>query len=332
MTFTRVCLFFIFFLLSVIVAHAGDKDFVYTAAENILVDQKGRQVTINKSFKRIISLYGAHTENLFYLGLDREIIVVTQSDKYPEKVLNKQVFSQRDDPEKFLAGRPDLVLIRPMLDRGYARLFDRLEKSGITVVSLQPKNIEEMFKYLEILGILTGRKEEAQLMIEEFKHSVDAFRLITEDLTDRYHVYFEAIHTKMKTFTRGAMADFVLSAAGGINVAADGVPSRGTNIAIYGKERILSKASQIDVFISQSGAMNRVTREMIENETGFHIITAIQDNRIFIVDEKIVSRPTMRLLYGISEIGTYLYPDLFKDKAEKILKETFGQNEYGTDK
>ena len=182
-----------------------------------------------------------------------------------------------------------------------------------------------MFTYWKILGILTGRNKEAECMTEQFKQSADAFRLITEGQTNRYHVYFEAIHTKMKTFTRGAMADFVLSAAGGINVAADGRPSRGTNIAIYGKERILSRASQIDVFISQSGTMNRITREMIKNEPGFHIIEAIQDNRIFIVDEKIVSRPTMRLLYGISEIGSYLYPDFFKDKAEQILKETFGQ-------
>ena len=49
----------------------------------------------------------------------------------------------------------------------------------------------------------------------------------------------------------------------------------------------------------------------------FHIIKAVQNNRIFIVDEEIVSRPTMRLLWGISEIGNYLYPDLFKEIGTK---------------
>ncbi|RLB94211.1 MAG: ABC transporter substrate-binding protein [Deltaproteobacteria bacterium] len=286
--------------------------------EKTLVDQKGRHVTIHKPFQRIISLYGAHTENLFYLGLDQEIIGVTQADKYPERVFTKKVFSQGDDPEKYLVAKPDLVLIRPMLDRGYARLFDRLEKSGITVISLQPKNIEEMFLYWKILGILTGRKKESGLMIEKFKQSVDAYRRITSNVENRCNVYFEAIHTKMKTFTRGSMADFVLTASGGINVADDGAPSRGTNIAIYGKERILSKASQIDVFISQKGAMNRVTLEMIKKEPGFHIIKAIQNGRVFIVDEKIVSRPTMRLLCGISAIGNYLYPDFFKERQKKL--------------
>ncbi len=182
-----------------------------------------------------------------------------------------------------------------------------------------------MYTYWEILGALTGRRNEAGTMVREFKRSVADYRMITRDVSKRPRVYFEAIHTKMKTFTRGAMADFVLTASGGTNVAADGSASRGTNIAVYGKERILSLADQIDVFISQRGAMNRINRQMIKDEPGFHIIKAIQDNQIFIVDETIVSRPTMRLLYGISEIGTCLYPDLFKDKAENILRKTFGE-------
>jgi iron complex transport system substrate-binding protein len=321
----KVCLFSIVLIISpvfLVSADAGDS--FYIKEGHILVDQKGRQVTLDKPFKRIISLYGAHTENLFYLGLDQEIIGVTRSDTYPEKALEKTVFSQKDDPEKFLAEKPDLILIRPMLDRGYAKLFNRLEQSGITVVSLQPKNVEEMLRYWEILGFLTGKTKEARRMAEQFNTSLEAYLLLTREIEIKQKVYFEAIHKKMKTFTKGAMADFVLVTAGGVNLAADGTPSRGTNIAIYGKERILAKASEIDVFIAQKGAMNRISRDIIKNEPGFQIIKAVQNDRILIVDEKIVSRPGMRLLYGISEIGTYLYPDLFKERSEEILKEVFG--------
>lgn len=302
-------------------AGAGQASF-FMEGKNSLVDQSKRHIQIKKPFKRIISLYGAHTENLFSLGLDREIIGVTRSDQYPEKALTKPVFSPRNGPEKYLAARPDLVLVRPMLDRGYARLFDRLEKSGITVVSLQPANIEEMFRYWQILGRVTGRSRQAQQMIKRFKQALNEYRTITENIKDKDRVYFEAIHVKMKTFTKGAMADFVLKAAGGINIAADGTPSRGTNIAIYGKEKILSKASEIDVFISQKGPMNRVTKAMIRNEPGFHIIKAVRQERILIVDEKIVSRPTMRLLKGISDIGRYLYPDRFNKNSGRILQKT----------
>ena len=105
---------------------------------NKIVDQAGRTVVVNRPFGRIISLYGAHTENLFNLGLDDKIVGVSRHESYPPQALNKPVFSYREDPEKFLAVRPDLVVIRPMIDRGYPQFISMLEKNGITVISLLP--------------------------------------------------------------------------------------------------------------------------------------------------------------------------------------------------
>ena len=85
-----------------------------------------------------------------------------------------------------------------------------------------------------------------------------------------------------------------LETAGGVNLAQDAPSVRGTNIAFYGKERILSHAHEIDVFLAQNGAMNQPSIRMIKHEPGFDVIRAVKDDQIFIVDEKIVSRPTMR--------------------------------------
>jgi iron complex transport system substrate-binding protein len=123
----------------------------------------------------------------------------------------------------------------------------------------------------------------------------------------------------MKTFTPDAMAAAVLKMAGGINVASDAPQVRQTNIASYGKERILSKADQIDVYLAQYGVMNRPTIEMIRNEPGFQVIKAVNENQIFIIDEVIISRPTPRLLKGIFTVGQMLYPDQFNQKGKEIL-------------
>ena len=93
---------------------------------DVVFDQAGRKLMIDKPYRRIISLYGAHTENLFRLGLNDSIIGVSRHESFPPQALEKPVFSYHDDLEKFLAARPDLVLIRPMIDRGYARLVSRL--------------------------------------------------------------------------------------------------------------------------------------------------------------------------------------------------------------
>jgi iron complex transport system substrate-binding protein len=275
------------------------------------VDDSGRTVVVEKPFERIVSLYGAHTENLFSLGLDEQVIGVPRSTEYPPAAAEKPRFSYRDDPERFLAANPDLVLIRPMIYRGYRNLVDRLEQFGIRVASLQPNGVEEMFRYWRRLGMLTGREERADSMIAGFKASLEELKARVADVPreDRPRVYFESIHRRMKTFAPDSTAIFVLETAGGVNVASDAKAVRGTNIAEYGKERILSHASEIDVYLAQRGAMNDVTVETIVSESGFRAIKAVREGRVYIVDERIVSRPTVRLLEGVETVQAYLYPD-----------------------
>ncbi len=288
--------------------------------QNVVIDQAGRKVTVTKPFERIISLYGAHTENLFRLGLGAEIVGVSRHETYPPQALQTPVFSYHDDPEKFMAVRPDLVVIRPMIDRGYPQFVSVLGKNGITIISLQPATVEDMYTYWKILGILGARQVQAMTMIARFKAATAAFRSLTGSRAVRKKVYFEAIHSKMKTFAPDSMAIFALETAGGINMAADAQPVRSTNIAYYGKERILSRGREIDVYLAQSGAMNQPSVKLITDEPGFKTIKAVVDHEIYIIDEQIVSRPTMRLLDGIYHIGKILYPDDYNQKALTILE------------
>lgn len=281
----------------------------------VITDRSGQRLTVNKPFVRIISLYSAHTENLFSLGLSDEIVGVSVTDDYPDEVNSKTRFSYREDPEKFLAARPDLVIVRPMIERAYPNLIARLRQSGITVVSLQPTNAEEMFAYWQKLGILTGRGKQAAKMVQSFQEEISRILSITAAISmeSRKKVYFEAIHRKMKTFAASSMAMHALQVAGGINVAKDAIQVRNTNIAAYGKERILSHADEIDVYLAQVGAMNKVDAGVIRSEPGFSVIKAVAQGQVFLIDEKIVSRPTLRQLEGIRQIAGLLYPQYFKN-------------------
>jgi len=281
------------------------------AASVVIEDDNGRKIHVEQPYQRIISLYGAHTENLFHLGLGPEIIGVSINDRVPPQTQDKQRFSFHDDAEKFLAARPDLVLIRPMIDNGYPALVRQLERSQIAVVSLQPANAAAMFEYWRTLGRLTGRMDTADHMVADFQKKTKQIQAHLPPVSHRKKVYFEAIHTRMKTFTPGSMAIYALESAGGINVAADAQASRNTNIANYSKEKILAKAHEIDVFLAQKGIMNPVSIDQILNEPGFHVLKPIKNDQVFLIDENIVSRPVPRLLEGIMTIGKLLYPDIF---------------------
>lgn len=281
------------------------------AGAAVITDSDNRTLAFDRPFTRIISLYPAHTRNLLDLGLDKEIIAVSRSD---DQAGDRARTHFRDDPERLIALRPDLVLIRPMISRSYPQWVERLRQSNIQVVSLQPADMGQLLDYWQTLGKLTGREQAAADLIRSFGRRLAELnrRIAHIPQSMRKKVYFEAIHKRMKTFAPGSMAMFALQTGGGINAADDALQVRSTNIAAYSKERILAKAEEIDVFIAQQGRMNPVTLETILQEPGFSIIKAVRENQVFLIDEKLVSRPTMGLLDAAEAIMHMLYPELIR--------------------
>ena len=281
-----------------------------TAQGAQLTDDAGNTISFSAPFTRIISLYPAHTENLYNLGLRDEIIGVSSSEDFPSGILNKDRFNARDGVEKFLAATPDLILIRPMHLSAHPALWDALRRRGIQVLALQPSTVPEMYAYWRKLGRLTGRELNAEEMIADFKTGLEkaASRLELVPENKRPGVFFESIHRKYATFSPGSMPMFVLEMAGGRNVARDARPNNDSNIANYGMERVLLKGQDIDVYLAQYGAMNEVEVRDITNAPAASRVKAVRDRNVFLVDEHLVSRPTMRLLEGIETVHQLLYP------------------------
>ncbi|MCG8471900.1 MAG: ABC transporter substrate-binding protein [Desulfobacterales bacterium] len=277
-----------------------------------VIDASGRVIQFDKPFTRIISLYSAHTENLLAMGARDSLIGASKS----ERAGGLKRFSYHDGTERFLAAQPDLVLIRPMIERGYGRLVKSLQARGIAVVSLQPGSVSEMLVYWKTLGMLSGKTENAEKLVAEFEEETALIKRLTAGVTPKRAVFFEAMHGKLRTFSKESMAIWALEFAGGVNVAGDATPSKGSNIAIYGKEKLLLKGSRIEVYLAQQGRMNRVTREAIKKEPGFKLIKAVRDGEIHFVDEALVSRPTPALLQGVKRIGSILYPEIFAATTE----------------
>ena len=273
-----------------------------------ITDSEGKVLVFPKPFQRIISLYPAHTTNLIDLGLNKEIVACGASDS---QLPDRPRVQFQDDPERLLALKPDLVLIRPMISRSYPNLVRTLERHNVRVVSLQPTETSELFAYWETLGKLTGREVKAKAMIETFGKELAKIAAEVNAIPKekRKRVYFEAIHSQMKTFAPSSMAMFVLESAGGVNVAADAQRMRETNIAAYGKERILAKADQIELYLAQSGRTNPVSVDDILREPGFKAIPAVRKRQIFLVDEELIAQPTMALIQTIGFVKSLLYPD-----------------------
>jgi iron complex transport system substrate-binding protein len=253
---------------------------------------------------RIISLYAAHTEVLLRLGARDNIIGVSKQETYdgPEtEGWRPDVYSFQDDVEKFLAAKPDIVLIRPQhAAAGGGRMKDTLERAGIRVLPMQVIRASALYPYWRELAALVGREDEAERMIADFEREIGRARDAAANRRDKPGVFIEATHREVKTFTPDSLPMWLVELAGGRNIAADAEPaSPGVIIADYGPERLLAKASEAAVFISQSGAMNRTSLDAIRERDIYQPLSAFREGRVYMIPEAVLARPTPSLLRGL---------------------------------
>jgi iron complex transport system substrate-binding protein len=258
----------------------------------------------------VISLFAAHTEIILRLGARGALVGVSEQETYSGPETDgwdrPPTFTIKEDVEKFLAFKPDLILARPQHLNAAPNLFETLQASGITVWSRQTTQAEGLYGYWKELGGLVGREAEAELMTEEFKAALARFESNLER-PGRPGVFLESIHREIKTFTPDSIPAWILGYAGGRNVASDASPSRaGYIVANYGPERLLSKAAEVEVYLSQEGPMNRAPVSEITGRDIFRTLPAVANGRVYKVPEHLISRPTPSLLEGRRYMESYI--------------------------
>lgn len=281
-------------------------------------DDDGREINLDAPCEKIISLYSAHTENLYALGVGDKIIGVHKTSTYPADAATKDLYDYNADPEKVIAAEPDLVLIRPFITRKAPDFVKAIEEAGIPVVSLYPESLDAFPEYIEKLGMVTGTEGAAKEKLAEFDANIAAIQELTAGVENKQHIFFESTDVNLRTVTSDSMAGKAIELAGGINVAADAKPiEEGSSIAPFGEEKVLSLANEIDVYVSQRGAMNAGGNvHAISIRPGFETIKAVKDGRVFVINEKIISSPTFRYYKGVKELARYMYPDLMDSVAD----------------
>lgn len=272
-------------------------------------DDLGTKIVLKKPAKRIISLYSSHTENLFELGLDKEIIGVGTSDTYPEEAAKKKVYDYRGDPETIIKAKPDVVLMRTSMSKMYAGFVKTLQDSGIQVVSLYPEKFSDFDKYIDKLAMITGKEKEAKIKLDEFHKELNEIKAKSDKITVKKKVFLETTANGYKTCGKNSFAWTSIEIAGGRNIAEDVTGDKSSaSYAAFGEEKLLSKANEIEVYIAQKGPMNTaVSEDIIKKRPGFNTIKAVKNNKIVIIDEKLLSGTTFRFVTGVSELQKALY-------------------------
>jgi hypothetical protein len=92
--------------------------------------------------KRIISLYSAHTENLYFLGAGEKLIGAHSTSTFPPEAAALPRYDYQGDPESVIAADPDLVADSTVHHQKGAGLCRGAGKAA-SVVSLYPEKLDQ---------------------------------------------------------------------------------------------------------------------------------------------------------------------------------------------
>ena len=271
-----------------------------------VADATGETIIFTEAPKQIVSISPAETEALFALGLDDQVVGVSDFDDYPEAVTTKPKMGGLYNPneEAIIAAQPDLVLTGISMS---AEATEKLRALGITIFKTDPKSVDDVIANIELYGQITDHQAEAKSVTDKMKEERDAVTEAVKSLTpeQKKKVYIE--FSIGWTVGSGEFMDELITLAGGVNVAGDMV---GWNE--ISEEKIIMDNPDVILYSKNVVEENtqRTLDEIIKARSGWDQITAVKNDAIHALDDNLVSRPGPRVTEGLKQIANMIYPEL----------------------
>jgi iron complex transport system substrate-binding protein len=266
-----------------------------------ILDDLGQTLTISTAPQRIISLAPSNTEILFALGLDNRIVAVDTDSNYPPAVQRKTRVGSGLSPslESIVALRPDLVLL---WDNSAKELQQKLLQLNIKAVAFAPQRLTEIYGCIERIGRITGTEETAQTVVAGMRQKVATVTAAVAKSPGKPLVFYEVWPDPLFTAGPGSFIDELINLAGGTNIAAD----TKTAWPVLSMETVIVKNP--DVILTPFARAESVVSG--KNKASWANIKAVRLNRVYQIDQDIMSRPGPRLADGLVTIAKLLHPGL----------------------
>ncbi|RLT32760.1 MAG: ABC transporter substrate-binding protein [Chloroflexi bacterium] len=277
-------------------------------ADSTLTDSAGRTVVVKQPVRRIVSLAPSTTEIVAALdGLERLIAIDMYSD-FPTEVSALPKITNPDmsvDYEQITASAPDVVFAAGITAPD---VIAAIEKLGIPVVIVgaPTATFASVLADIRLVGTALQRDTEAQMLTGTMQTEWQALADKVAKTSDRPTVFWELDATDpAKPYTVGpdSFVAELLQVAGGTNIFAD-VTDAYPQVSL---EQIVAKAPDTIIL---ADSLWGVTPESVVARAGWDSIPAVQNQRVFPIDDNIVSRPGPRIVQGLQAVVAILHPEL----------------------
>ncbi|WP_210366668.1 ABC transporter substrate-binding protein [Bacillus sp. REN3] len=274
-----------------------------------VTDARGQEISLDSKPEKIVSVIPSNTEIAYELGLEKEIVGVSDFDNYPEEVAEKEKIGGLEfNIEKVISLKPDLVLGNASGMNSAKDGFKQLEDAGIKVLVVNDaKNFEEVYESIEMIGTATGEKEKAEKLVADMKEKVAEIESKAKGIKeeDKKSVFVEvAPAPEIYAAGKNNFIDEMLQIIHAENsVTQDGWPKLDSEAVVK---------SNPDVIVTTHGYYTNDPVKNVTSREGWQGIKAVKENRVIDVHSDKVTRTGPRLVEGLEEMAKAVYPDVFK--------------------
>ena len=270
-----------------------------------ITDDLDRTVSINGLPQRIVSHVPSITETLFALGADEKVVGVSDYCDYPEEARLKPSVGAYFNPsmENIVALDPGLVLTD-----GHSESIKSLDNLGITYLVVDPRDIDGIFRDIELLGKVTDTNKEAEKLIKNMQKRISYVSARVEG-APRLKVFYVIDATEPSnpwTAGPGSIIDSLITMAGGENIGAKAL----SPWASFSIEQIVSSDPEIIILPTKHGTAF-TSAEVLRGHPAWQETTAVKQNRIYVIDGDLVDRTGPRIVDGLEEFARIIHPELF---------------------
>ncbi|PMQ01060.1 MAG: ABC transporter substrate-binding protein [Dictyoglomus sp. NZ13-RE01] len=266
-------------------------------------DDLGRVIKFSQIPKRIVSLAPSSTEILFALGLDKEIVGVTDFCDYPKQAQTKEKVGGFSNPnvEKIVKLNPDLVVLYKSFPK---EIFNQLTQllPNTNFIVLDPKNFEDVLNNILLLGKITGKETSALKihgnMLRRLKEIERKLTFIKPSKKVLFLLWNDPfISASPSTFIGDLFKKLKV-----INIVENETPE----YPILSIEYIVNKNPDYIII----GEMSGINIDSIINKPEFSSISAVKNRKVYYVNDDLVFRPGPRLIDGLEALFRIFYPNL----------------------
>jgi len=270
-------------------------------------DALGRRVTVRAAPERIVSLAPAMTEILFALGLDKQIVGVTEYCNYPAAARSKVKIGGIVNPsvERILAQRPQLVLGMRLNPKP---VLSALVKAGVATYAAEPRSVADVMRAIATVGALTDRRAAAAKLV---KGLGSRLRAVESKVRGLPRPTVMMVYSDAPLWVAGAdtFPDEAIRLAGGRNAAGD---IKGYKQ--YDVEMLLARDPAVIVLTSMEGGNDAARLAAFARRPSLRNLSAVKRGRVFLVNADLVDRAGPRIVEGVEQIAARLHPEAFRSR------------------